>query len=160
MIHNDILRRLRYAFSLNDQKMLEMYKLVGQEIKLFDLYSIMKKEGEKEFKLCSDQQLSAFLDGLIVTKRGLQEGREPEKWPAGVLLGNNDILRKLRIALELRTEDIIDIMQLSDVHISKSEVTAFFRRPDHRSFKICGDQFLRNFLVGLTKRYRKEANSS
>jgi uncharacterized protein YehS (DUF1456 family) len=154
MIQNDILRRLRYALTLNDQKMLALFKEVNQDIKLPHLYAILKREAEDGFELCSDQELNAFLDGLIISKRGRQSGRDPEVWPTGVLLGNNDILRKLRIALELRSEDIIDILKSEDVYVSNSEISAFFRKPDHRSYKICGDQFLRNFLAGLTKRYR------
>ena len=62
---------------------------------------------------------------------------------------NNDILKKLRIALKLRDEDIIEILKLVDFQVSKSELGALFRAEDHPNYKECGDQLLRNFLNGL-----------
>ena len=62
---------------------------------------------------------------------------------------NNDVFKKLRIALELRDDDIIEILKLVNFKISKTELSAFFRREDHENYKICGDQVMRNFLNGL-----------
>jgi uncharacterized protein YehS (DUF1456 family) len=62
---------------------------------------------------------------------------------------NNDILKKLRVALKLTNDDIITIMKLVDFNVSKSELGALFRREDHPKYMECGDQFLRNFLNGL-----------
>ena len=62
---------------------------------------------------------------------------------------NNDILKKLRVALHLRDDQIIEILKLVDFTISKSELGAFFRNEDHPNYKNCGDQVLRNFLNGL-----------
>lgn len=62
---------------------------------------------------------------------------------------NNDILKKLRVALKLKNTDIIEILKLVDFRISESELSAFFRREDHPNYKECGDQILRNFLNGL-----------
>lgn len=73
-------------------------------------------------------------------------------------MSNNDILKKLRVALHLRNDDIIEILKLVDFEISKSELGAIFRNEDHPNFKPCGDQLLRNFLNGLIiyKRGKKE----
>ena len=65
------------------------------------------------------------------------------------MLSNNDILKKLRVALELKDEDVIKILKLVDFDISKSELGALYRKPDHPNYKACGDQLLRNFLNGL-----------
>ena len=65
------------------------------------------------------------------------------------MLSNNDILKKLRVALELKDEDVVKILKLVDFDISKSELNALYRKPDHPNFKECGDQLLRNFLNGL-----------
>lgn len=62
---------------------------------------------------------------------------------------NNDVLKKLRVALKLRDEDIIKILELVDFRITKTELGAFFRTEDHPNYKACGDQVLRNFLNGL-----------
>lgn len=64
-------------------------------------------------------------------------------------MSNNDIFKKLRVALQLRDDDIVEILQLVDFRISKTELGAFFRSEDHPNYKDCGDQILRNFLNGL-----------
>ena len=64
-------------------------------------------------------------------------------------LTNNDVLKKLRVALKLKDDDIIEILMLSDYKISKSELGAFFRKTDHPNFKPLQDQILRKFLNGL-----------
>ena len=65
------------------------------------------------------------------------------------MLTNNDILKKIRVALELKDEDIVKILKLADFEITKSELNALYRKPDHPNYKECGDQLLRNFLNGL-----------
>jgi hypothetical protein len=62
---------------------------------------------------------------------------------------NNDILKKLRVALKLRDDDIIHVLALADFKVSKNEINALFRSEDHPNYKECGDQLLRNFLNGL-----------
>ena len=158
MINNDTLRRLRYALKLNDNKVVAIFKLAGMDIPPYHLANIMRKEDEEGFVLCQNDALVAFLDGLIIHLRGKQEGREPKPWPHGQYLSNNEVLRKIRIALELKDQDIIEIMSLAGFKVSKSELSALFRKADHRNYKECGNQFLRNFITGLTKRNRKEAS--
>ncbi|ADY53812.1 protein of unknown function DUF1456 [Pseudopedobacter saltans DSM 12145] len=76
-------------------------------------------------------------------------------------MSNNEIFKKLRVALHLRNDEIIEIMGLVDFRITKSELGAFFRKEDHPNFKKCGDQVLRNFLNGLVihMRGRKETDN-
>tara|TARA_R110002012_G_scaffold64308_2_gene169048 strand:- start:16575 stop:16877 length:303 start_codon:yes stop_codon:yes gene_type:complete len=62
---------------------------------------------------------------------------------------NNDIFKKLRVALQLRDDEIVKILELVDFRITKSELGAFFRKEDHPKYMECGDQILRNFLNGL-----------
>ena len=64
-------------------------------------------------------------------------------------MNNNDILKKLRVALSLKNTDIIEILKLVDFAITESELGAIFRADDHPNFKLCGDQLLRNLLNGL-----------
>lgn len=64
-------------------------------------------------------------------------------------MSNNDIFKKLRVALSLTNDDIIKIMALVNFKVTKSELGSFFRSDDHPNFKPCGDQILRNFLNGL-----------
>ena len=69
-------------------------------------------------------------------------------------MNNNDILKKIRVALSLKDFEIIEILKLSDFEMSKSELTALFRKEDHPNYKECGDQVLRKFLNGLITKNR------
>ncbi|MFZ4616880.1 MAG: DUF1456 family protein [Rectinemataceae bacterium] len=154
MDRNDILRRIRYALNITDLKVIELFALAGRAMERSELETCFSKEGEEGYVECSDAVLACFLDGLIIWKRGPRG----ETGEAAVLpkdrLSNNDILKRLRIALELRDEDLIAIMGLAGVTVSKPELSALFRKFGHPNWRICGDQFLRNFLVGLTSKYR------
>jgi uncharacterized protein YehS (DUF1456 family) len=154
MITNDVLRRVRYALQLNDKKMLEIFASVDNPIDENYLHSIMAKEDESNFLVCRDSLLSLFLDGLIFDKRGRKEGANPVVLPAKAVLSNNEILRKLRIALNFKEEDMLAVLDSAGFPVSKSELSALFRKKNHRNYKVCGDQLLRNFLNGITKRFR------
>jgi len=152
MNNNDILRKIRYIFDYNDSKMLNIFKSTGKEVSIEQLSNWLKKDEDENFVGIYDIDLASFLNGFINENRGKREGEQakPEK-----TLTNNIILRKLKIALNLKTEDIIDILDLADLTFSKHELTAFFRKPSQKQFRMCKDQFLRNFLFGLQLKYRK-----
>ena len=154
MTKNDILRQLRYALNINDSTMIGIFKLADHEIEQSNLTGLLKKEDEEGFVNCGDAALGYFLDGLILHKRGRKEIKPGETRESDSRLTNNTILKKLRIALELKEDDILGILKLADVDISKSELTALFRKEGHKNYKECGDQFLRKFLKGLSIRYR------
>jgi uncharacterized protein YehS (DUF1456 family) len=159
MINNDVLRRLRYALNITDLKVLELFALAEFEITRKELESFFLKEEEAGYVACDDSVLEAFLEGLVIGRRGKREQAEGEKAPpadrgSAPRLSNNDILKKIRIALELKDEDIKAIMSLAGVELSKAELSALFRKRGHPNYRPCGDQFLRNFLVGLTAKYR------
>lgn len=158
MITNDILRRVRYALQLNDTKMLAIFASVENPIDEKYLHSIMAKEGEENYVFCRDSLLSLFLDGLIYEKRGRKEGAVPVLLAGSAILPNNDILRKLRIALNFKEEDMLNALSSAEFPVSKSELSALFRKSTHRNYKVCGDQLLRNFLNGITKQFRPEAS--
>lgn len=155
MNNNDILRRVRYALDISNPCMIDIFKLSACTLELSTLLKLLKKEGEDEFISCSNPLLSFFLDGLITLRRGQREGEDSHPPKPDASLNNNAILKKLRIALDLKEEDMLSIMELAGVSISKSELSALFRNKSHRHYKECGDQFLRNFLQGLTAQYRK-----
>jgi len=154
MNNNDVVRRLRYALNLNDAAMLELFKLTDHEMEQSRLTGLLKKEDEEGFVDCRDDVLGYFLDGLILQKRGRKEGSPGETRKPDPRLTNNTVLKKLRIALELKEDDMLAILKLADVDLSKSELTALFRKEGHKNYKECGDQFLRKFLQGLSLRYR------
>jgi len=154
MTPNDIVRRIRYALNLNDPTMLEIFKQGGHAMDLAGLKNLLKKEDEAGYAACSDKVLGDFLDGLIVHRRGKKEAGPGQVKQPDAQLTNNAILKKIRIALELKEDDMLDILKLGEVEISSSELSAFFRKKGHKNYKECGDQFLRNFLKGLASRYR------
>lgn len=127
--------------------MIQIFQGPDQEPQTITLYTLLKKEDEKGFVLCSQSLLNRFLDGLIIFYRGSLK-KAPAHKP--VTLSNNDILRKIRIALAYQDTDMLEVFKLSGTEISKSELSAFFRRKDHKHYKECGDQFLRHFLQGLS----------
>ncbi len=156
MTNNDVLRRIRYALNINDSTMIEIFKLAEYEMNQATLTAILKREEDKGYVACSDRILGYFLDGLILHKRGKKETEPGQAKKAASPLTNNAILKKLRIALELKEDDMLRVLKLADIAVSKSELTALFRKQGHKNYKECGDQFLRNFLNGLFIRYRKQ----
>ncbi len=147
MLTNDFLRKIRYSLDLKDEEMLRIFHASGQEIERAQLFTLLKKEDEQGFVLCSQPLLNGFLDGLIIFYRGsLKKTSAPEK---PIKINNNTILRKIRIALAYQDTDMLEVFRLAGTKISKSELSAFFRRRSHKHYKECGDQFLRHFLQGL-----------
>lgn len=112
----------------------------------------LKKEDEPEFKPCIDRVMAHFLNGLIFFRRGKNDDLPPP--PLEKKVTNNVMLKKLRVAFALREDDMLAIYQSVDFRISKPEITAIFRKPDHKNYRECGDQLLRNFLKGLTQRIK------
>ncbi len=157
MTNNDILRRIRYIFDLNDSKMIELFSLADYEVTREQISDWLKKEEDPASKKLNDIKLAIFLNGLIVDKRGKKEGltSKPEK-----RLSNNIIFRKFRIALNMKDEDMLAILTLAGLTMSKSELSAFFRKPDHKNYRECKDQVLRNFLTGLQLKYRPKSVST
>ena len=91
------------------------------------------------------------MNGLINENRGKKEGEQPKPEKK---LNNNLILRKLKIALNLKDEDIVAMLELSGMTISKHEISAFFRNPNQSQYRECKDQILRNLIQGLQIKYR------
>jgi len=134
--------------------MIKIFKLSEHEIDLSGLTAILKKEDEEGYAECSDKVMELFLNGLILHRRGRKETVSSQAKKSDSPLTNNAILKKLRIALELKEDDMIGILKLAGVTISGHELTALFRKEGHRNYKECGDQFMRSFLKGLTVRDR------
>ena len=151
MINNDILRRVRYTFDLNDNKMISIFSQAECEVSREEISDWLKKDDDPAFQTCTDTMLATFLNGFINDKRGKREGPQPTPEKR---LSNNLILTKLKIALNLKAEDLLEILSLSDVNLSKHELSAFFRKPEHKHYRECKDQVMRKFLTGLQRKYR------
>lgn len=154
MTNNDILRRIRYTFDINDANMIAIFALADHKVTREQISAWLKKEEDAASQSLSDFQLAIFLNGLINDKRGKKEGpqHEPEK-----RLSNNIIFMKLKIALNLQAEDVLQIMAMAGFQMSKHELSAFFRKPGHKHYRECKDQILRNFLKGMQLKYRDQA---
>lgn len=153
MTNNDVLRRVRYTFDFNDSKMMAIFSLADHKITREQLSDWLKKDDDPAYINCPDKQLAIFLNGLINDKRGKREGAQPEPEKT---LNNNIIFRKLTIALNLKSDDVLAVLALADLRISKHELSAFFRKADHKHYRVCKDQILRNFLQGLQRKYRPD----
>jgi len=101
--------------------------------------------------MMTDRELAIFLNGIIIERRGAQEGPPPTPEDE---MSNNTILRKLKIAFNMRSEDMLEIFALVDRNLSPHELSAFFRKPSHKSYRYVKGQYLRNFLMGLQLKYK------
>ncbi|WP_371374043.1 DUF1456 family protein [Thalassotalea aquiviva] len=151
MTNNQILRRIRYIFDYNDAKMMAIFASADYPVQLEQLHHWLRKDDDPKYVNLTDQQLAYFLNGFINEKRGKKDGPAPV---AEKKLNNNIILRKLKIALNLTDVGMIELIELANLRIGKSELSAFFRKPDHKHFRECKDQFIRNFLAGMQVKYR------
>jgi len=154
LTNNDVLRSVRYALDLSEPTLVEIFKLAGHDIERDDVAHLLKKEDEEGYVECDYEMMAHFLDGLVIYKRGKSEKSPEPDSIKKVRLTNNIILKKLRVALELKEDDMHAILAQADFPVSKPELSALFRKPGHKNYRTCGDQLLRNFLKGLSIRFR------
>ncbi|WP_430788345.1 DUF1456 family protein [Virgibacillus flavescens] len=171
MDNNDILMRLRYALDIKNKEMMEIFILGGVEVTKEEVIKLLtKSEVEYEYDYddaaetedhlrCTNSMLESFFNGLITYKRGPQEPKpgqpsKPDRSIKNHSSVNNVMLKKVKIALTLTSEDIIDIIDDAGVAITKGELSALLRKEGHKNYKECGDKYARNFLKGLALRYR------
>ncbi|NVO00752.1 MAG: DUF1456 family protein, partial [Geobacteraceae bacterium] len=142
MTNNDILRRFRYALDISNPKMIEIFRFAEVNIDQETVLSLLKKEEEEGFIDCSNALLESFFDGFVTLKRGARNDADSK--PLAISTEkervNNTILRKMRIALEFKDEDMLAVMNLAGVMVTKSELGALFRSKGHKNYKECGDQ--------------------
>tara|TARA_R110002124_G_scaffold194919_2_gene361963 strand:- start:1144 stop:1602 length:459 start_codon:yes stop_codon:yes gene_type:complete len=148
---NDIFRRLRYILGYNDVKMSEVFALADDPVKQAKVTTWLKKDDDSDFVKMPDVMLATFLNGLINQKRGKKDG--PQSTPEQEI-NNNIVFRKLRIAFDLKSDDILELYELVDKSISPHELSAFFRKPTSSKYRECNDQYLRHFITGLQAKYR------
>ena len=164
MNNNDILIRLRYALDFKNAEMVDIFKLGGIEVTKEDVLLLLTKsdddEAENELQMkCTNNMLDSFLNGLIIYKRGKQEPKPGQPQGPAVSITtnesvNNILLKKVKIALALTSEDMLEILEEAGVTISKGELSAVLRKEGHKNYKPCLDRYARNFLKGLAIKYR------
>ena len=148
MTNNDTLRRLRYALNIDDAKAAGIIALTGRATTPDEVVNWLKREDEKGYADLPHDLLCRFLDGLIIEKRGPHpSGIVPEPLD---FLPNNEILKKLRIALNLKEEDVLAVFKKAEFVVTKAELGSFFRKEGHRNYRKCPEQVLRKFIHGLS----------
>lgn len=154
MTNNDVLRRLRYCFDISDRQMMKAFQVAGLSVTREEVSAWLKADDHDGYRSCPDKSLAIFLNGFITQKRGAREGKPPVPEET---LTNNIVLRKLKIALDLRSDEILAVMSRAGFSLSEHELSAFFRKPGHKHYRTCKDQVLRNFLKGL--QYQKRGSA-
>jgi len=157
MTNNDILRRIRYLFNYSDPQVVELFKLAECDVAETEVINWLKKDDDPKWVDLTDKELATFLNGLIIQKRGKREGPQPEPEED---LSNNMILMKLKIALKLKSEDIIELFALVDRKVGKPELSAFLRSADHNQYRPLNGQYLRNFLTALQRKSKKNKENN
>lgn len=153
MTNNDILRRLRYAFNYNNVQVAKIIGHIGEKIEPVQVGLWIQPDDSQPL---SDAELCQFLDGLIIEKRGPHpSGSTPKPLET---ITRNEILKKLRIALALRDEGMMDVFKKANFVVTKAELGSFFRKEGQRNYAECPEQVLRKFIHGLGQEARQEAN--
>lgn len=172
MDNNDLLIRLRYALDIKNSDMVEIFKLGGIELSKEEVLQVLTKTPESDdedndsiwidqenddYIKADDHLFESFLNGFIIFKRGRQEPKpgQPEIQASGNERSNNLLLKKVKIALQLNSEDMLEIWDLAGVTVTRGELGALLRKVGHKNYKECGDRYARNFLKGLAIKYRK-----
>ena len=138
--------------NINDQKIVDIARLADFDLQLKDVQDFLRKDDEPNYQVCDDQFMAYFLDGLIYLKRGRDDSRPQVAFEFPIT--NNTILKKLRVAFQLKEEDMHELIEKGGYRVGRSELSAFLRKKDHSNYRDCGDQVLRYFLKGLTLRFR------
>ncbi|KAG0752926.1 hypothetical protein G6F24_013290 [Rhizopus arrhizus] len=154
MINNDVLRSVRYSLDLGDHHVVTLCQMADPAFAVDNeqVKAWLRREDEAGFEAMSDRALAHFLDGRLVPLRGRAES-QPQR-AVETRIDNNLVLKKLRVAFQLRDVDLMEIFASAGFKASKSEVGALFRQPGHANYRRCLDQMLRNFLKGLSLRLR------
>jgi len=148
---NDILYKIQKALNLSQEEMLEAYKLADYKMESSHLDSLLKRRQDEGSKLCSYEELGVFLDGFVILKRGPSPKKSNND--EAVELTNNLILKKLRIALELKEAETEIIFSLGEAKLSKQQLASLFRKEGHKNFKECSDELIMAFLDGMDEFY-------
>lgn len=154
MLNNDVLRSVRYMLNLNNDQIVNILALTDTEVLPAQIASWVKKEEDEGFVLCPDIVMAHFLNGLIIYRRGKDESKPAPKVERRMT--NNIILKKLRIAFELKSEEVLTLLTDQQFRVGMPEITAMMRNPEHKNYRECGDQFLRYFLRGLTHKLKPD----
>ncbi len=146
MTNNEILRRIQHALNLKNAQIIKAIEQADVTVAHDLVINWLKDDNDKSCSKMKDKELAVFLNGFINLKRGKKEGEQPKP---EVALTNNMIFMKLRIALNMKAEDVLDVLEVVGISLSKYEIGAYFRKPENKNYKVCEDQLLCDFLNGV-----------
>ncbi|MCX2759498.1 DUF1456 family protein [Vibrio sp. Sgm 22] len=146
MTNNEILRRIQHALNLKNAQIIKAIEQADVTVAHDQVINWLKNDNDKSCSKMKDKELAVFLNGFINLKRGKKEGEQPKP---EVALTNNMIFMKLRIALNMKAEDVLDVLEVVGISLSKYEIGAYFRKPENKNYKVCEDQLLCDFLNGV-----------
>ncbi len=151
MTNNEVLRRLRFTFDYGDSKMVAVFAAADHTVTQDQIKNWLISDEDPAYEQLGDTDLAFYLNGLIIEKRGKRPGPQPV---AETRLSSNLVVMKLKIALNLKSEDMMEILGLAGFQLSNHELSAFFRKPGHKHYRVLKDQVLRYFMRGLQMKYR------
>ena len=154
MANNDIIRSICDALNIDDTAMIQIFKESGREVGQSTISAFLKSEDEDGYIPCNDPVFGFLLDGLIIYKRGRKDHKPSSPAQPVVSLTRNDIMKKLRIALELKEDNLVSIFKYGRIEITKNDLSAFFRKEGNKHYKECSDKIFNGFLKGLALYYR------
>lgn len=157
MTNNDVLRRLSYILELDAEQVSRIIQLTERPTTAAQVAPWLKDNDEADYQACTHVEMASFLNGLIIDKRGPKDGPQPAPEKQ---LNNNIIFRKLKIAFDLQADEVLAMLALSEMQLSKHELSALFRKPEHKHYRQCKDEVLSAFLLGLQLQQRNKTKSS
>ena len=152
MNHNELMRNLRRALAVNEHGLAEIYALCGESMEPEALKNRLKQSNESGYVECEEATAARMLEALIIHLRGAREGAEPPQ--PQLPLSNNHILKKLRIAYDLKDEDMHRLFATEGTELGKQQLKSLFRKADNKNYLACSDKLLRVFLKGLVNEAR------
>ena len=136
---------------MSNSELIEAYSLVDYSMKNERLENILKRRQDQGYEEANYEELGIFLDGLVLLKRGASD--RVSTIEEAVALSNNLIMKKLRVALELKEAELVIVFALAEITLTKRQIGALFRKEGTKNFKYASDELLMAFIEGLDEFY-------
>jgi len=148
---NNIINKIIEAVGIDADSVVDICKLVDYDVEVDTVQRWSFPSDDDSFLLCSYEDLGNFLDGFIIFKRGVSTN--PKRSDEAIALTTNLILKKIRIALNLKEPEIEIIFAMGEVSLTKQQLSSLFRKESHKNFRECSNDLLISFLDGLSEFY-------
>lgn len=148
---NDIFRKITQALSIDTQQIQGLFAATDIDLSDKEVANLLKTDYQPGFEAMPDYILLIFLNNLIDARRGKKADAVAAPVEKHQKIANNDVLKKLRIAFNLHEQDVRDAFKLVTIELTKSDLSALFRKPGNSHFKACDDELLLDFIEGLGK---------